>query len=259
MSSRRRGAAAPASAGTVEARRGTSLLAAPPVDSSNDVLVWDAAALSVAEMDIANKISSIAVAAVRQDSKVARVIDGLRDNAEFVGLLRELTDSINGLASLPTNPTLALALGALDPAVFTSKPISQMRGGGACPTHQDYVPAALGTASRSMSFIMLLQDTERVNGATYFFPGSRLKEVREPQVGGTAGGFGHGDGKLSRNNLDRDLEREFGRVVLSGARLSIFRAESGNWHGAYPNYGTALRSVIIWSYATSNLVYELDH
>jgi hypothetical protein len=217
-------------------------------------LVWDAAALSADEVGIANKISAIAVAAVRQDSGVARIIDGLRDNAELVNLLGILTDSINGLVSLPIDPHLALAHGATDPAVFTSTPTSQMRGGGRCPTHQDYSPVALGTASRSMSFIMLLQDTEKVNGATYVFPGSRLKELREPQVGRPAGGVGHGDGKLSRNNLDRDLEAGFGRVVLAGQRLSIFRTEAGNWHGAYPNYGKALRSVIIWSYATSNIV-----
>jgi hypothetical protein len=217
-------------------------------------LVWDAAALSTHEVDIANKISAIAVAAVRQNSSVARYIDGLRDNAEFVGLVREFTVSINGLVSLPIDPHLALAHGATDPAVFTSVPTSQLRHGGRCPTHQDYEPMKFSPATRSMSFIMLLQDTEKKNGATYYYPGSRLKEKREAQVGGAAGGFGYADGKLSSNNLDRDLEKLFPRVVLAGARLSIFRAEAGNWHGAYPNYGKALRSVIIWSYATSNIV-----
>ena len=161
MSSRRRGAATPASAGTVEARRGTSLLHAPPADPSQDLLVWDAAALSTHEVDIANKISAIAVAAVRQNSSVARYIDGLRDNAEFVGLVREFTVSINGLVSLPIDPHLALAHGATDPAVFTSVPTSQMRHGGRCPTHQDYEPMKFSPATRSMSFIMLLQDTEK--------------------------------------------------------------------------------------------------
>jgi hypothetical protein len=228
------------------------------------VLVWDATALTTQERADANNISLIASAAVDKNSTVARTpartIVGLGDESDLNELLQRLTTSIKGLDDLKYKDKLRYNQSSTDPGVFSAAPFG---AGGPCPTHQDYNPKDYGGSSRVVTFFLVLQDTTSQNGATYYFPGSRDVEKRErhaapkPTRGrprGRQARVRHEDGKVAAQHLDRDLEATFGRVVLAGPRLSIFRAEASNWHGAYANHGASLRSVVIWSYSTPNLV-----
>ena len=174
----------------------------------------------------------------------------------------ELTNSVGGLADIDIE--LCFNRCASDPGVFNSRPSSAKASGGRCPTHQDY-PGASYPNSRCITFVMLLRDTRRRDGATYVYPGSRHLVARgrkapsppeekpvgrppkrkrsEKQIG------------LNPSKLDRALRALCGPpIALEGERLTIFRFESGDWHGALRNTSEADRPVLIWSFCSRELL-----
>jgi hypothetical protein len=230
-------------------------------DGAMDVLMLAGSELTAAERAIAEEVSKLALAKVDPHAKVGRVIYSLGEVSELDAKLQELTASTMGLDGIQGSQNLKYSKSETDPGVFVAKPI---RAGAPCPTHQDYNPASYRADSKAMSFTMLLQATTKSDGATYYFPGSRAVQKRErapkapkargrPPKSASSKDVLHDDGFVAAQNLDRDLEKRFGRVVLAGDRLSIFRTESANWHGAYHNRGGTLRCILIWTYSTHNL------
>ena len=231
-------------------------------DSSRDILKLAPGALSAEDRRLVEDVASCASALAVPQPTQARSITPAADS-QLARLLRNLTARLGGLPD--GRRRFHWNAGATDPGVFTSAPVGvRFRSGGPCPLHQDYHPQGKLANARCLTFSMLLQDTDATLGPTYIYPGSRQLQGKKRA---TAGGFkprGRPPKKtvatetlsaeLNPQSLARDLERNVGPpVLLTGKRLTIFRSESSEWHGALANHGDICRSILIWSYCTSTL------
>lgn len=231
-------------------------------DSACDILKLAAGAVSAGDRrlmdDVACRASALAVPQPTQARSITPAAD-----PELARLLQNLTARLGGLPD--GCHQFHWNAGATDPGVFTSAPVGdRFRSGGPCPLHQDYHPQGKFANARCLTFYMLLQDTDATLGPTYIYPGSRQLQSKKRAAAGGLQPRGRPPKKtvatatlsaeLNPQSLARDLERYVGPpVLLTGKRLTIFRSESSEWHGALANHGDACRSILIWSYCTSTL------
>lgn len=180
--------------------------------------------------------------------------------------MHALTMATGGLEGL--GPDLAFQSTEFDPAVVSSYPRqARLISGGRCPVHQDYCPTGKYKAAKTVSFYLLLQRTTKLSGATFVYPASRevrkrdepkprLKEERGPgrPPRRTKLVLSHLVAELNPHALEDGLKRRCGEpVYLAGEKLTLFRHESSEWHGALPNAGKRPRHVLMWSYGTKGM------
>ena len=237
-------------------------------DSTRDVRVLPAAALAPEQRRLADGLARDAVAAASTPKKLqARSIMPLK-SAAMEHQLKELTHALGGLEDI--DKTLCFNRCGTDPGAFTSEPAVKINGsGGPCTTHRDFEPKLFNASSRCVTFLMLCRDVGRRDGATYVYPGSRHLEKRPrvepaepvakprgrpPKIKKTC----NKQPGLNPRVLDQDLTKLCGEpITFAGKRLSIFRSESAEWHGAYRNTSDAARCVLIWSYASKELIGKM--
>ena len=241
-------------------------------DRTRDVRVLVGASLSRKQRHLAEKLANAAAAAAAQPRKLqARGIIPMKD-APTEQLLEDLTSVIGGLDDI--DEALHFNRCGSDPGVFTSRPARVTNGsGGQCNTHVDYV-ASNYRGCRCVSFYMLLRNVGPTDGPTYVYAGSRELEAR-PRAAPplhTSPVKAKKPGRPPKRKrseaakpginpaaLKHDLTRLCGQpIVFEGERLTIFRSESSEWHGAKRNTSQADRSVLIWSYCSEMLVGKMD-
>ena len=237
-------------------------------DRTRDVRVFPAAALAPEQRRLADVLARDAVAAASTPKKLqARHIVPLKSEV-MERQLKELTHALGGLDDI--DESLCFNRCGSDPGAFTSEPAFKINGsGGPCTTHRDFDPKLFHPSSRCITFLMLCRNVGPHDGATYVYPGSRNleKRVRVKPAESVDKHRGRPPKIKKRCNkqpglnprvLDQDLTNLCGDPIsLAGKRLSIFRSESAEWHGAYRNTSDAARCVLIWSYASRELVGKI--
>ena len=243
-------------------------------DHTRDIRMLAGASLSRKQRRLAEKLANAASAAAVQSRKLqARGIVPMKA-ASTERLLEDLTSVIGGLDDI--DEALLFNRCGSDPGVFTSRPAGVTNGsGGKCTTHVDYA-ASRFMDSRCVAFYMLLRDVGPTDGPTYVFAGSRELEARpraapalQASLDKAAKKPGRPAKKMKRSDaakpginpaaLKNDLTRLCGQpIVFEGDRLTIFRSESSEWHGAKRNTSQADRSVLIWSYCSEMLLGKID-
>ena len=193
----------------------------------------------------------------------ARNVFSVRHDPVIMKMLRDLTTLIGGLPGSATR--WAMQVCEADPSVISSQPRSaRFMSGGPLPVHQDYEPRLNYEKERSLNFYMLMQDTTHNNGATFIFPGSRALTVAAPDTtmpkkrGRPAKKIAKkksAGAPLHSHAMFASLQKHCGEpVVFAGKKYTIFRHESSDWHGAFPNNSGAERNLLAWSYITKGLV-----
>ena len=157
------------------------------------------------------------------------------------------------------------------------------RSGGRCPLHRDYDCEVETPGTRSISYYLLLQKVEEKDGPTVVYPFTRSVAARPRHTpiekkkagrpceratrararttpGPSAGPSTHK--QINPHDLARDLGRRAGDpVMFTGPAGTLFRHESGDWHGALANNGEQPRAVLLWTYSTPELAsdrYQLE-
>ena len=236
-------------------------------DPSRDILKLSPSSLNRRQRILLTKTAELATAEATSHASLKQAREYVR--LQKSGTLEKLKQLINELDGLQGTDGLVFNGCSTDPAVFISQPRSGgvFSSGGPCPTHQDYdVQSGAGKTGRCVQFCMLLQDVTQRDGATYVYPYSRHLKVRvrdqaepvrqcrgRPRKRRRADIPPEQDG-LNQHALDRDLAARCGDcIVLEGQRLTVFRFEGGEWHGALANSGDGARAVLMWSYCSPHL------
>ena len=227
-------------------------------DASLDITVLHPSRLPQAALRLAEEAAERAVAGLPVPAH-AREVHSRGHDASLIKMLRDFTELVDGVP--PFSPPLVFHSCASDPGTFISHPQAwggDFKSGGSLTLHQDYKPSP---ATRCVSYYMLLQDTPQQAGPTFVFPHSReLSEwecvEREARATGRPRKRrgrveARSDGQINPKNRNRSLKHLCGDpLLLTGARLTVFRHESAEWHGALPNQSNDRRCVLIWSYCT---------